>query len=145
MAKKGDPLHRSFRPASYRLEVYGGGCRLKVAGLKLPPPAKRISLHQKGIKVSAAEVASIDKKQWKRHEVVRINHLPTFEQVRLHTADVIYPGQVRLVLEYQLPEHKLKRLKESSGKPPRELMPSIDEQIPGDPAGFELIYLDGQK
>lgn len=145
MSKKGAGLASYFLPEKYRLEVDGNACRMTILGRKLPPPSKRITLHQKGMKIRTAEITSLDKKQQKAQEVIRINHLPTFQEVRLHTADTIYPGQKRIVLEYRLSDAKLELLRNLQGMPSRELMPSIDEDILGAGAEFELIYTNGQK
>ncbi len=56
-------------------------------------------------------------------EVFRINHLPTQEQVRIHTKEMLYPGRYQLEIEYLMP---------GSGSitaitPSRECLPCIDE------------------
>lgn len=86
----------------------------------MPPPSQRITLHQKGLKIISAKIFRRDKAGQKEYEIKRINHLPTFEEVRLHTKELLYPGDYEIVLEYKLK-------KSGAPKPSREFLPSIDE------------------
>ncbi len=121
-------LLQYFQPQQYYLETSDGHARLIIAGKKIGPPSKRITLHQKGLKVTSAKIIRQDKRGPTEHEVTRINHLPTFEQVRLHTAGILYPGLYVIELIYQLDPKKLEALKKlGANRPSRDLMPSIDE------------------
>ena len=112
---------------------------LEITGKKLPPPSKRITLHQKGIKIVNAKITRLDKRGANDYEIVRINHLPTFEQVRLHTKEIMYPGPYQIELEYKLTPEKLKALRAlGSNKPNRTLLPSIDEPEAWAAASFEI-------
>ena len=121
-------LNEAFLPERYELSLSGSECRLVIAGQKLPPPSQRISLHQKGLKIIKAEIVRADKRGPKEYEVIRINHLPTIQQVRLHTKELLYPGRYQIVLNYKLSPDKVKQLSElGDNKPNRELVPSVDE------------------
>ena len=139
MAKRNVSLYDQFEPLNYQLFITGNKCRLLISGKKLPPPSKRITLHQKGLKITDAKIIRNDKKGSSEHDVLRINHLPTFEQVRLHTAGMLYPGPYIIELNYQLRSEKLQALKALGDElPSRDLMPSIDESKAWDIASFEI-------
>lgn len=121
------------------MSIDGNKCQLVITGKKLPPPAKRITLHQKGLKITAAKIIKKDKKGLSEYEVLRINHLPTFDEVRIHTKDILYPGHYQIDLAYELSPQKAKSLvKLASEVPHRDLMPSIDETEAWAGASFEI-------
>lgn len=117
--KKKDNLVSLFKPSEYVLDKKAG--KLIIGGHKLGPPSKRVSLHQKSLKITQAEITRFDKRGDTVHQVVRINHLPTIERVRLHAAEVLYPGKYKIEISYTLPQ------KFSEAKPSRSWLPSIDE------------------
>lgn len=128
VTKKKTSLYEHFQPAKYSLSLDGGTCRLIIEGKKLPPPSKRIILHQNGLKITAAKITRQDKRGPTEHETTRINHLPTFEQVRLHTTGMLYPGQYVIELNYRLDSQKIQALRNLGNKKPgRDLLPCIDE------------------
>ncbi len=69
--------------------------------MKLAPPSKRITLNQKGVKVIKASVVFHHKKGDQVIEVSRINHIKSFEEVRIHTNQTLYPGKYTLTLEFK--------------------------------------------
>lgn len=128
MARDVVQLRKYFQPTSYVLTVDAEACHLVIEGRKLPPPSKRITLHQKGLKIAAAKITRQDKHGPIEHEVIRINHLPTFEQVRLHTDGMLYPGPYVIELNFQLSPNKLEAVKNLGDKKPgRDLLPCVDE------------------
>lgn len=132
-------LLKLFIPAQYVLGIDGKKMALIILGKKIGAPSKRITLHQKGLKVTSAKITRQDKRGPSEHEVIRINHLPTFEQVRLHTAGILYPGPYIIELIYQLNPNKLEALKKLGDKKPnRSLLPSIDESDAWANASFEI-------
>ena len=118
--KKTVSLHAEFRPLSYSLELDKGNAKLTINGQKIGRPSHRITLHQRKLKIINAQIASADHRR-NPIEVDRINHLPTFEQVRMHTKQVLYPGIYQLVLEFKPSGQVDKNLLS------RQLVPSIDE------------------
>jgi hypothetical protein len=116
-------LYKNFRPDKYSLEADGAQYRLIISGQKTGPPSRRISLHQKNIRVISAIINRVDRKGPVSYRADRINHLRTFEQVRLHTKEVLYPGRYQIDLKYRPGLKKLKDLK----LPSRSYLPSIDE------------------
>jgi len=110
----------------------GSDCQLIIEGKKLPPPSKRITLHQKGLKISSAQIVRRDKKGNREFRVARINHLPTLQQVRLHADETLFPGYYEIIINFSPkcdPKSKL---------PKRELFPCVDEPEAWDGASFEL-------
>jgi hypothetical protein len=84
---------------------------VRLEGLKLPPPSKRITLHQANIKVSSAKIIYKNKKGDIEFEVSRVNHLKSFGEVRLHANNVMYPGAYVVEIEFKgkLDEEILKK------------------------------------
>lgn len=148
MAKKQRLLLPLFRPVRYRLELslrrqqWEG--RLRLSGHKTGRPSHRLTLHAKGLEILQAELEHHGKKGTRRISAARINHHRSFEEVRLHTVEALYPGAYNLNLAYQSrpqrPAAKLARLKSLkaaytglapsellAGIAGRELLPCIDE------------------
>src|SRR3989344_6335309 len=112
-------LHIRFQPESYEVNPSKG--RVKIVGNKMAPPSKRITLHQKGLKITGARIIRHDKKGDQVFTIARINHLPTFEQVRLHSQETLFPGPYEIIINFS-PKPEL-----GSKLPKRELFPCIDE------------------
>jgi puromycin-sensitive aminopeptidase len=73
-----------------------------IQGKKVGKPSKRLTLHQKDLKVTKASIVQLDKadKKVKDVEVTRINVHAKQEEVRLHTAEMVYPGKYWVSLEF---------------------------------------------
>ncbi len=106
MSKALKHLLEQFEPNNYKLELsinkkdmtYSG--KVKISGKKIGRPTKRITLHQKGLKITKAALTSHSKQGDKSHEVARINLHNKFDEVRIHTEAQIYPGNVTLDLDF---------------------------------------------
>jgi hypothetical protein len=99
----------NFKVESYKVATNGDLGQLIIGGYKMPPPSKRITLHQKNIKVLDAKIVFKHKKVDVEVEVARINHLKSFGEIRIHANSVLYPGSYIITLEYkgQLDEKQL--------------------------------------
>jgi hypothetical protein len=99
----------NFRIENYRVVNEPNNKQLIIDGYKLPPPSKRITICQKNIKVLSAKIVYKHKKGDQEMDVVRINHLKSFGEIRLHSSVTLYPGIYEVTLEYQgeLNEDKL--------------------------------------
>jgi hypothetical protein len=101
-----NPSAQSFKSTKYTLKIFIDASGntfsgiLTIEGLKLPPPSRRITLNQRGLKVKSAEIIYKGKKGDQEFKIARINHLNTFEEVRIHTQDMLYPGQYILRISY---------------------------------------------
>jgi hypothetical protein len=90
----------NFKPLSYRINKIGDVNSVEIEGQKLRPPSKRITLNQSSIKVQNAKIIYKYKKGNVEYEVSRINHIKSFGEVRLHTNNILYPGNYVVTLEY---------------------------------------------
>ncbi len=93
-------LYKDFKPSSYKLAANDGVSTVYITGHKTGRPSHRITLHQKNLKILQAEIFKLNKDGLVHLDVERINHLATFEEVRLHTKEMIYPGTYRLKINY---------------------------------------------
>ncbi len=99
-------LYEQFQPSSYQLSLkpdaeairFTGTLRLTV--LKNGRPSQRITLHQKGLTISKATIVKHDKNIDSDIAVVRINLQKSYDEVRLHTDEMIYPGKYTLEFEF---------------------------------------------
>lgn len=124
-------LSQSFEPASYSLDtskskgILSG--RLKITGRKIGRPSHRLTFHQSGLSVINATITKIDRKGVRGEmEIRRINHHRKFDEVRLHTKEMLYPGNYEIELEYLVGGTKPPELKMGE-QPSRIHMPMIDE------------------
>jgi len=92
----------TFLPEVYKLSLTAKDRKgsLEIQGQKLGPPNKRITLNQKGLKIVGARIIYSQKNKKVEHQVTRINHLPSREEVRLHTNSPLYPGSYQIDLEF---------------------------------------------
>lgn len=107
MGKKVDRLFEQFQPENYRLHLapdrgamsFNG--TVVVTGKKVGRPSERLTFHQKGIKITSAKVIKHDKTGNKELSVARINKQDRFDEVRIHTADKVFPGGYTVTLEFE--------------------------------------------
>jgi len=144
----------NFKVKNYRLVIADSSdsyvaAEVEIEGLKLPPPSKRITLHQSGLMIASAKILFERKKIAYEIEPQRINHLKSFEQVRLHTNEVLYPGPYKLKLDFssRLPKSEYTKLAKLSPNelrklPLRKYFPAIDELEGKQAAEFEINYQD---
>lgn len=161
--KKVRRLYSQFQPEHYELylepdreaAVFSG--RVKITGQKTGRPSKRLTLHQKGLKIKSAEMLFYDKRKGPiKIGLSRINTHGRFDEVRLHAAELLFPGRYELTLEFsgKITEqmHGIYPCKFSRGGKPkqliatqfeshyaREVFPCIDE--PEAKATFDLSLL----
>lgn len=107
MGKKVTRLFEQFQPEMYELKLNPDPEAMKfsgtvtIRGKKVGRPGQRLTFHQKGLKIATAAVTKHDKKGDQKLEVARINNQDSFDEVRLHTSDMIYPGQYSIVMEFE--------------------------------------------
>ncbi len=109
MGKSVARLYTHFQPHSYDVTFdinqtamrFTGKVTLR--GKKVGRPSKRITLHQHGLKIIAATITKHDKKGDQELKVVRINHHRSFDEVRLHTDDMVYPGEYSVFVQFAAP------------------------------------------
>ena len=65
-------------------------------------PSERITLHQKGLKISNAKITAIDKKGVRQEApIARIVNHNAYDEARLHTESTLYPGEYELFAEFE--------------------------------------------
>jgi hypothetical protein len=75
---------------------------VRLVGKREGRPSKRLSLQLPQIKVASAKIIQQQKGKLIEFEIVRINHLPKLQEIRLHTAQLLYPGEYSIELSYTL-------------------------------------------
>ncbi|HSW37260.1 MAG TPA: M1 family metallopeptidase [Candidatus Saccharimonadales bacterium] len=106
MSKKVPRLFAQFQPENYKLHLnpdresmtFSG--TVEIRGKKVGRPSKRITLHQKGLKINSAKIVKHYKKGDQLLEIVRTNNQKSFDEMRLHTKDMIYPGFYTVIIEF---------------------------------------------
>jgi aminopeptidase N len=106
MTKKVARLFAQFQPENYKLEIEADKSNksfsgtVRITGKKVGRPSKRITLHQAGLTITAARVVKHDKHGEDELTVARINTHGTFDELRLHFNEMIYPGRYFIELSF---------------------------------------------
>jgi len=105
--KKVKRLFDAFAPEHYELLLapdrgkmeFSG--RVVIKGRKTGRPSSRITLHQKDLKIKTAKITRHDKRSGDTPiSVERINIQKSFDEMRLHAAEQLYPGRYTIELEF---------------------------------------------
>jgi puromycin-sensitive aminopeptidase len=108
--KKVVRLYETFKPDSYILELnldpkgkkFNG--TVTIRGQKTGRPSQRLTFHSKDLNVTSAILHKVNKKgsntDGTEIKVDRINLQKSFDEVRLHAAEMLYPGEYHVVLEF---------------------------------------------
>lgn len=110
MSKKVRRLFEGFQPKNYTLTIDPNRDTMRVSGevtitgQKTGRPSQRLTFHQHGLKITSAKIIKSDKKGDREIPVARINLQNSYDEVRLHTEELLYPGQyaVRMVFEGEI-------------------------------------------
>ncbi len=107
MKSKAKRLYEQFQPDHYELLLHPDAeslnftGRVTIHGKKTGRPSQRITLHQKGLKVTKTTVTRHDKKSDQEIIVSRINNQNSMYEVRLHTDEQLYAGMYTISLEFE--------------------------------------------
>lgn len=99
-------LYEQFHPEKYTLELHPDPETLRFSGIvtivgkKVGRPSKRLTFHQKDLKITSATVTKHDKKGDVPVAIARINKQASYDEVRLHSDSLIYPGEYTITLEF---------------------------------------------
>lgn len=99
-------LIEGFNPTNYKLTLnldhdkllFSG--KVTIRGQKTSRPSQRITFHQKGLKISNAQIAKHDKKGDYNYQVTRINNHDSYNEVRLHADQTLFPGNYTVTMEF---------------------------------------------
>jgi aminopeptidase N len=100
-------LFEQFQPSAYGLaftidpEALTFKGTVMIRGKKTGKPSERLTFHQKELKITAATITKHDKKGDQYHEVSRINNQDSFDEVRLHAAEMLYPGEYTITMDFE--------------------------------------------
>ncbi|HTH72072.1 MAG TPA: M1 family metallopeptidase [Candidatus Pristimantibacillus sp.] len=106
MSKKVRRLFELFQPKHYDLHINPDRDNMTVSGhvsitgQKTGRPSQRLTFHQKGLKISDAQIIKHDKKGDREIPVARVNLHAAYDEVRLHADEMLYPGQYTVKLSF---------------------------------------------
>ncbi len=107
MSKKVRRLFEGFQPKNYQLTINPDRETMRVSGevtatgQKTGRPSQRLTFHQHGLKISSAKIIKNDKKGEREIPVARINLQNSYDEVRLHTDELLYPGQYTVIMAFE--------------------------------------------
>jgi aminopeptidase N len=107
MSKAVRRLYEQFQPANYNLRLHIDPDAMTfegtviVTGKKVGRPSERMTFHQKELVITSATIAQHDKKGESQIEVTRINNQATYDEVRLHTDDKLFPGDYTITMQFE--------------------------------------------
>ena len=110
MKKSVTRLYEGFKPNKYILEIsldpkgkkFSG--TVSIRGQKTGRPSQRLTFHAKDLTISSAILHKVNKKgsdtDGTEISVDRINLHKSYDEVRLHATEMLYPGEYHIVLEF---------------------------------------------
>jgi puromycin-sensitive aminopeptidase len=107
MSKDVTRLFTQFHPEHYNLnfkpdrEAMTFSGTVTVRGKKVGRPSKRLTFHQNDLKIIKATITSHSKAGDNVLTVERINQHKSFNEVRLHTSEMVYPGAYTVTMEFE--------------------------------------------
>ncbi len=101
-------LYTQFQPESYDLQIRLDRKGMKfdgtviIKGKKVGRPSKRLTFHQKDLKVRNATITFKNKKGEGESQITidRINHHKSYDEVRIHSDQLLYPGHYTIELQF---------------------------------------------
>jgi aminopeptidase N len=109
MSKNVTRLFASFHPTNYQLELDTDRAEKRITGTvvisgkKIGRPSQRLTFHQKGLKISSATIIKRDKKGEYEIPVTRINLQQSYDELRLHTDQLVHAGEYAVTLQFEAP------------------------------------------
>lgn len=106
MSKDVKRLYKEFQPKHYILEIDVDRDNMTfqgtviINGKKSGRPSQRLTFHQQSLSITKTHVIKHDKTGDHDIAVDRINHHKSFDEVRLHTKEMLYPGNYTIRLEF---------------------------------------------
>jgi len=106
MSKNVTRLFEQFQPDNYQLHLTLDKSKLKfsgsvqITGRKVGRPTRRLTFHQKDLKVTKAKIIKHARSGDAEVPIDRLNTHKKFDEVRLHTKEHVYPGTYTVCLEF---------------------------------------------
>ncbi|MDB5169657.1 MAG: hypothetical protein JWN82_53 [Candidatus Saccharibacteria bacterium] len=100
-------LFEQFQPENYNLTLELDDTAMTfrgaviVRGKKTGRPSQRLTFHQKQLKITSATIIKHDKKGDQPVAVSRINNQDSFDEVRLHSDAMLYPGDYTVTMQFE--------------------------------------------
>lgn len=101
-------LYEGFQPKTYHVDIDPDRESMRLAGAvtiqgqKTGRPSQRLTFHQHGLTITEATITKLDKKgAASQIPVTRISHHRSFDEVRLHTDELLYPGAYTVTMKYR--------------------------------------------
>ncbi len=107
MSNKVRRLFEQFQPDNYALAItlddnamtFSG--TVTVTGKKTGRPSERLTFHQKGLTLTKATLIKHDKAGDQTFAINRINNQDSYDEVRLHADQMLYPGNYTVTMEFK--------------------------------------------
>ncbi len=104
--KKVTRLFDSFAPKNYQLELkldpekkmFSGTVVIK--GRKTGRPSRRITLHQKDLKITKATLTKHEKGTESEIKLDRVNTQRSYDELRMHSPSMLYPGEYTITISF---------------------------------------------
>jgi len=99
-------LFDQFQPENYALTLELDDAAMTftgsvtITGKKTGRPSERLTFHQKGLTITAATITKHDKNGDQSLTVARINNQDSYDEVRLHTDGMAYPGDYTVTMQF---------------------------------------------
>lgn len=106
MSKQVKRLFDQFDPKTYQLNLVLDKSKMAFSGIvtisgkKKDRPSQRLTFHQKDLNISKATISYKGKKGVEEKTVDRINTQKSYDEVRLHTKELLFPGEYIVTLEF---------------------------------------------
>ncbi len=107
MRKSVKRLYSEFKPSRYELNLTPDKSKMsfegivKVFGKKNSRPSKRLTFHQKDLIISKARVFKIVKDSKEEIKVSRVNTHNSYDELRIHLSENIYPGEYEIEIDFK--------------------------------------------
>lgn len=106
MSKNVTRLYKQFQPTNYKIHLHPDRDTMSftgtvsITGQKVGRPSQRLTLHQKDLKIISATITKKSRDGAQPVAITRINRQKSFDEVRLHTENLLYPGEYEVTLEF---------------------------------------------
>src|SRR5690606_21469018 len=106
MSKNETRLFEQIQPEHYVLEIEPNKKDMTfrgtviIRGRKIGRPSQRLTFHQKDLTITSTTITKIHKNEETDMHVDRINVQKSFDEVRLHTKDMLIPAEYNITIAF---------------------------------------------